>query len=247
MLSQKGWKFPISCSYSSAIILKKNWYDEFYKWQKEKTRNPACLCNAVFIYFFRTQLGNVHAASVAGSESGTGSDNTASTVVDKTNSMVQSGAKQTLRRVEDVGEVFKSLIKNTGATVMDFGKETSKSLEEITLAGGRATLAVGYLCSQLFNGLSATVATGTGYLASGIKNIDDVMGEWPVVGMVTSSINAVTTNLANTVGEMSESGQKSRNKMIENLREHLNQSGGRLPQVSTSDASNTTEVEVSAT
>jgi len=175
-------------------------------------------------------MGNIHMESVPTSESLTGSipSEAVSKAVDKTNSMIKNGTNQSINEMDNVVDAFKSLIKNTGSTVTDFGKETSKSLEEVAQAGGRATLALGYLCSKLFDGLSATVATSSGYLASGVRSINDIIGDWPVVGVVSGSLNAVTTQVANTLGEISTNGRKSRQKMFESLRGQLNQSGGRL-------------------
>jgi len=143
--------------------------------------------------------------------------------------MIDNGQKYAIDGVEGVTEVFKSLIKNTGSTVSDLSNETSQSFKEVAQAGSRATLALGYLCNQLFNGLSATVATSSGYLATGVRTIDDVVGDWPVVGTVTGTLDAVTTQLANTVNEMSVNGRKSREKLFERLREQLNRKSGRLP------------------
>jgi len=151
-----------------------------------------------------------------------------SNVADKTNSMIKDGAKTPINEVKDVGEVFKSLIKNTGSTVSEFTSETNKSLEGIAQAGGRATLALGYLLNQLFDGISATVATGSGYLANSVRNIDDIVGDIPVVGMVTGTLDAVASNWSNAVGEMSDNGRKSRKKMFDSLREQLNRSSSRL-------------------
>jgi len=165
----------------------------------------------------------------AGGTKGTAvQSNTALNVADKTNSMIKAGEKTPINNVENVGEVFKSLIKNTGSTVSDFTSETNKSLEEIAQAGGRATLALGYLLSQLFDGISATVATSSSYLANGVRNIDDMVGDLPVIGMVTGTLDAVTSNVSNAVGEMSANGRKTRKKMFDGLRERLNQSNSRL-------------------
>lgn len=176
-------------------------------------------------------------------------DDTASEMVGNANSMIKEGTKMPINGVENVGEVFKSLIKNTGSTVSDVTSETGKSLKEIAQAGGRATLALGYLCSQLFDGLSATVATSSGYLASGVRNIDDVVGDLPILGTVTGTLDAVMTHVSNAVSEMSTNGRKSRQKMFQGLREQLDRSSGRLPSAenastsSDSDKSDTTTAE----
>ncbi|XP_015377034.1 PREDICTED: uncharacterized protein LOC107171314 [Diuraphis noxia] len=179
------------------------------------------------------QLGNVHTTPVpAGSQSTkppTTPSKTASNVSDKT----------PINNVENVGEIFKSLIKNTRSTVSDFTSETNKSLEEIAQAGGRATLALGYLVSQLFDGISATVATGSGYLANGIRSIDDIVGDLPVVGMVTGTLDAVTSHVSNAVGEMSANGRKTRKSMFDGLREQLNRSSSRLSSTENSSTNST--------
>lgn len=179
-------------------------------------------------------------ASVASTTSG----DTVLNISDQANSMIDNGKKQAIEGVENVGEVFKSLIKNTGSTVTDLRNETEKSLMDIAKAGGRVTLGLGYLCSQLFNALSATVATSSGYLASGVRNIDDVVGDWPIVGLVTGTLDTVTTQVANAVNEMSANGRKSRQKMIEALRERLdgssNLGAGTVSTSSDSVAANTT-------
>uniref|UniRef100_A0A2S2PGB8 Uncharacterized protein n=2 Tax=Schizaphis graminum TaxID=13262 RepID=A0A2S2PGB8_SCHGA len=173
-------------------------------------------------------MGTIRTTPVPQPQSVTGS--TASDkVVGQTNSMIDNGQKYAIEGVENVSEVFKSLVKNTGSTVSDLSNETSQSLKEVAQAGGRATLALGYLCNQLFNGLSATVATSSGYLATGVRTIDDIVGDWPVVGMVTGTLDAVTTQLANTVNEISVNSRKSREKLFERLRERLNRKSGRLP------------------
>ncbi|XP_003245629.1 uncharacterized protein LOC100569335 [Acyrthosiphon pisum] len=173
------------------------------------------------------QMGNIHSIPVPA--------NDASEMVDKTNSMTNDGEKTPINGVEPVGDVFKSLIKNTGSAVSNVSSETGQSLKEIAQAGGRATLALGYLVSQLFDGLSATVATSSGYLASGVRNIDDIVGDLPILGTVTGTLDAVMTHVSNTVGEMSANGRKSRQKMFDGLREHLNRS--RLPSAENSSAS----------
>jgi len=176
-------------------------------------------------------MGNIHTIPVPADSSTP--VNTASEMVGTTNSMT----KTPINGVDNVGEVFKSLIKNTGSTVSDISSETSKSLKELAQAGGRATLALGYLCSQLFDGLSATVATGSGYLASGVRNVDDIIGDFPILGTVTGTLDTVMTHVSNTVGEMSANGRKSRQKMFEGLREHLNRSSGHLPSAENSGTS----------
>ncbi|XP_060858035.1 uncharacterized protein LOC132935484 [Metopolophium dirhodum] len=184
------------------------------------------------------QMGNIHTIPVPqSSQTASTPDNTASETVDKTNSMTNDGTKTPINGVENVGDVFKSLVKNTGSTVSNVSSETGKCLKEIAQAGGRATLALGYLCSQLFDGLSATVATSSGYLASGVRNIDDIVGDLPILGTVTGTLDAVMTHVSNTVGEMSANGRKSRQKMIDGLREHLNRSSGRLPSNESSSTS----------
>ncbi|XP_025190944.1 uncharacterized protein LOC112591362 [Melanaphis sacchari] len=174
------------------------------------------------------QMGTIHATPLPQSDTVTPSD-TNSNPTDQTDSISDNVEKPPINGVENVGDVFKSLIKNTGLTVSDLRDETGQSLKDIAHAGGRATLALGYLCNQLFNGISATVATGSGYLASGVRNIDDVVGDLPVVGLVTGTLDSVSTQLANTIGEISTNGRKSRQKMFESLREKLNRSSGRLP------------------
>lgn len=152
--------------------------------------------------------------------------------------------KEEIKGVENVGDVFKTLIKNTGSTVMNLTSDTEKSLKDLAKAGGRVTLGLGYVCNQLFNFLSATVATSGSYLASGVRNIDDVVGDWPVVGLVTNTLDAVSTQVANTFTEMSANGRKSRQKMIDSLRERLdggsNLGAGTVSADSTSAAVDTT-------
>jgi hypothetical protein len=161
------------------------------------------------VFFPRTQMGTIRTTPVPQPQSATSStaSDTISKVTDQANSMIDNGQKYAIDGVEGVTEVFK----------------------EVAQAGSRATLALGYLCNQLFNGLSATVATSSGYLATGVRTIDDVVGDWPVVGTVTGTLDAVTTQLANTVNEMSVNGRKSREKLFERLREQLNRKSGRLP------------------
>jgi len=167
----------------------------------------------VFVVFFLAQMDTIHTTPVPQSAS-----DTVSNTSDQENSMIE---KQEIKGVENVGEVFKTLIKNTGSTVMNLTSETEKSLKDFAKAGGRVTLGLGYACNQLFNFLSATVATSSGYLASGVRNVDDVVGDWPFVGLVTNTLDTITTQVANTVNEMSANGRKSRQKMIDALRERL--------------------------
>ncbi|XP_026818810.1 uncharacterized protein LOC113557468 [Rhopalosiphum maidis] len=200
------------------------------------------------------QMGIIHTTPVPQPQSVTGStaSDTISKVTNQTNSMIDDEQNYAIDGVEDVTEVFKSLIKNTGSTVSILSNETSESLKEVAQAGGRATLALGYLCNQLFNGLSATVATSGGYLATGVRTIDDVVGDWPIVGTVTGTLDAVTTQLANTFNEMSVNGRKSREKMFERLRKRLNRKSGRLPatgdgDISMSNTSNSAPVNAAGT
>jgi len=184
------------------------------------------------------QMGNIHTTPVPqNTETASTPGNTASEMVDKTNSMINDATKIPINGVENVGDVLKSLVKNTGSTVSNVSSETGKCLKDIAHAGGRATLALGYLCSQLLDGLSATVATSSGYLASGVRNIDDIVGDLPILGTVTGSLDTVMTHVSNTVGEMSANGRKSRQKMIDGLREHLDRSSGRLPSTGSSSTS----------
>lgn len=169
-------------------------------------------------------MDTIHTTPVPQSASVADSTSDDTNILDQTNSLIDNGKKQAIEGVENVGEVFKSLIKNTGSTVTDLKNETEKSLKDIAKASGRVTLGLGYLCSQLFNALSATVATSSGYLANGVRNIDDAVGEWPVVGFVTGTLDAVTTQVANAVNEMSANGRKSRQKMIDALRKRLDES-----------------------
>lgn len=135
------------------------------------------------------------------------------------------------------------LLKNAGATVMEFGSQSSQSAEEAIKAGGRATLAIGSLLTQLFNGLSLTVATGANYLSSGISSVDGYLESLPVVGVITSGLSKVTAGLSGTINEMSESGRSSRNKMIKGLLDQMNQGGGPTADSTgiSSDVSTTTE------
>jgi len=188
-------------------------------------------------------MGNIHTTPVPADDPATPS-NTASNALDKTNSMVTEGAKTAIKGVENVGDIFKSLVKNTGSAVSELGSEANKSLLEFAQGGGRGTLALGYLFSQLFDGLSATVATGSGYLASGVRNIDDIVGDWPVVGIVTGALDAVTTHVSNAVSEMSANGRNSRQKMFEGLRGQLNRSGGRQPSAENSGTSDANSAAV---
>lgn len=198
----------------------------------------------VFVVYFLAQMDTIHTTPMPQSADSTSSD-TVSNLSDKANSMIDNVKKPAIEGVENVGEVFKSLIKNTGSTVTDLRNETKKSLKDIAKAGGRVTLGLGYLCNQLFNVLSATVATSSGYLASGIRNIDDVIGNWPVVGLVTGTLDTVTTQVANTVNEMSANGRKSRQKMIDALREQLDGSSNQ-GESTVSTSSNSVAVDTTA-
>lgn len=123
------------------------------------------------------------------------------------------------------GDGLTSLLTNTGDTIKDFGSETGKSVEEVLRAGSRATLAFGNLCTQLLNGLSLTLATGSGYLAMGLINVDGYLGKVPILGVVSSGISKLADGLATHVNEISESGRGSRKKLFKNLREQLNEKG----------------------
>lgn len=135
--------------------------------------------------------------------------------------------------VKNTGDGLTSLLSNTGEIIKDLGSETSKSVEEVLKAGGRATLAFGNLCTQLLNGLSFTLAMGSGYLASGLNNVHGYLGRVPILGVVSSGISKFVDGLSTYVNETSESGRGSRRKMINNFREQLNGSGGNVDQSST--------------
>lgn len=107
---------------------------------------------------------------------------------------------------------------------MDFGTQTSKSVELALKAGGGVTLAIGKLCTQLFNGLSAAVGLTTGYLAAGTGTVNDYLNGLPVVGVVTGGLNNVATGVSTTYNEVSTNGRQSRNKMFQTFEDQLNQS-----------------------
>lgn len=134
------------------------------------------------------------------------------------------------------GAAATSMLQNVGSTVMDLGSETGKSVEEVLRAGGRATLAIGNLCSQLFNGLSYTVATGSDYLASGLNSVDGYLGNVPVVGVVSSGLSKFVTGLSSYVGDISKNQQQGLEKMFNELFEQLNKSGGYLSSTGESTA-----------
>ncbi|KAE9525214.1 hypothetical protein AGLY_014399, partial [Aphis glycines] len=186
---------------------------------------------------FLFQMDTIHTTPVPQSASGTVLNTS-----DQANSMIE---KEEIKGVENVGDVFKTLVKNTGSTVMNLTSETEKSLKDLAKVGGRVTLGLGYVCSQLFNFLSATVATSGSYLASGVRNIDDVVGDWPVVGLVTNTLDTVSTQVANTFTEMSANGRKSRQKMIDTLRERLD-GGSNLGAGTVSADSNSAAVDTTA-
>lgn len=117
-------------------------------------------------------------------------------------------------------------LSDTSATVVDFSKEATKSVEEGIKAGGRATLALGTLASQIVNGLSATMATGSGYVANTFNGIDSVVGNWPILGVVSRGSSNFITGLSDTFNEISAKARSSRQKMFATLREQLNNSAG---------------------
>lgn len=126
---------------------------------------------------------------------------------------------------QSYGDSVTSMLKNTGTTVMEFGSESSKSVEEAIKAGGRATLAIGSLCTQLLNGMSMTVASGMDYAASGLNGVHGYLGNLPVLGVLTGGLNKLGTSLSGTVNEMSQSGRESRRKLVKTLLGQLNGSG----------------------
>lgn len=180
--------------------------------------------NYCFLFFFlRTQVGGRQVTSDERKLSVRAApEGDVSGVADGVSSAVQGVSDS----VNGATQSYTDLLKNAGTTVMEFGSQSSQSAEEAIKAGGRATLAVGSLLTQLFNGLSLTVATGANYLSSGINSVDGYLGNLPIVGVITSGLSKVTAGLSDTVNEMSESGRGSRNKMVKNLLDQLNQGGG---------------------
>lgn len=119
-----------------------------------------------------------------------------------------------------------SVITDTGTSVLDTAKETSKSVEEVMKAGGRTTLAIGSLVSQLLNGVSATVATGTEYLASGVSGVDSYTNGWPIVGTLTGGLSKFVSGFSSAFSDISANARGTRQKMFVKLREQLDQSNG---------------------
>lgn len=126
---------------------------------------------------------------------------------------------------QSYGDGVTSLLRNAGTTVMEFGSESSKSVEEAIKAGGRATLAIGSLCTQLYNGLSSTVASGMDYAAGGLNGVHGYLGSLPVLGVLTGGLSQVTSGLSGTINDMSASGREARSKMVQTLLDQLNRRG----------------------
>lgn len=118
------------------------------------------------------------------------------------------------------------VLQNVGSTVMDFGSEVTKSVEEIMKAGSRPNLAVLDLLGTLFNAVSLSVAKGSEYLASGTNMVDGMLNGVPVMGVITGGVNNIATGLSSAVNEISATGRQSRKKFFDQLREKLNNSNG---------------------
>lgn len=156
-------------------------------------------------------------------------------------------SESTTGAATSVSDNVTSLMQNVGSTVTDLGSEASKSVEEVFRAGGRATLAIGNLCTQLFNGLSFGVATGSGYLASGLNSVDGYLGNVPILGVVSSGLSKFVTGASSTVNDISENGRQSREKMFKDLREQLNQSGGYQSSTSADSSASAATAETATT
>lgn len=161
------------------------------------------------------------------------SGSVAETATDNVATAVKGVTDGVANVTQNTGNNISSLIKNAGSTITEFGTETGKSVEEAIRASGRVTLAIGNLCTQLFNGLSFTVATGTGYLANGFNGVDSYVGRVPVLGVVSSGLSKLVTGVSGTFSDISQHGRESRDKMFKELREQLNQSGGYVNQSAT--------------
>lgn len=129
-----------------------------------------------------------------------------------------------INTVNNAGDAISNFFMQTGSTAVDFSSQATKSVEEILKAGGRVTLAVGKLCSDLFGGISATLATTSGLLASGVSGIDSFMNSVPVLGVVTGGLNNVVTGLSTTVNELTANGRQTRKMLFQGLRQYLDMS-----------------------
>lgn len=129
-----------------------------------------------------------------------------------------------------------TVFTDTGSAVLDTAKETSKSVEEVIKAGGRTTLAIGSLVSQLLNGVSATVATGTEYLASGVNGVDSYMNGLPIVGTLTGGLSKFVSGFSSAFSDISANARGTRQKMFVKLREQLNQSSSGATATATADS-----------
>jgi len=112
----------------------------------------------------------------------------------------------------------------TGTMLRDFGSESSQTVEEVLKATGRAALAIGNLGTQLFDGISGTAAVGTEYLATGTNQIHSYMGNLPILGVLTGGLSNFITDFSSKAMDLSTFGRERRQKMMNNLREKLNNS-----------------------
>lgn len=129
-----------------------------------------------------------------------------------------------------------TVLTDTGSSVIDTAKETTKSVEEVMKAGGRTTLAFGSMLSQLLNGMSATVATGTEYLASGVNSVDSYVNGWPVVGTLSGGVSKFVSGFSTAFSDISANGRQNRQKMFAKLREQLDQSASGGAAAATADS-----------
>lgn len=148
----------------------------------------------------------------------------AGAAADTVSSSAKDAARAAGNAVGTAGDQLTSLVKGAASTVMDFGTEATRTVEEVIKAGGRASLAVGDLCTQLFDGVLSTAAAGSGYVASGSNVVHDYLGRVPVVRVVTGGLSNFMDSFSNTIGEVSANGRQSRRKMFDQLRGLLNNS-----------------------
>lgn len=169
----------------------------------------------------------------------------ASSVLGGLKSSGQNAASAVNGAVSDTTENLSTLITNIGSTAMDFGNQTIKTVEEMAKASSRITLALFNLFNRVFNGVSATVATSTGYVSSGVGNVNGYLGSVPVVNMFSSGLNKVTSGLSKTINQMSSNGRLSRNEFFDGLRNSLDGNTDTTSSTSSSTSSTTSNTAAS--
>lgn len=164
-----------------------------------------------------------HALAVRDTSAGA-SANTATAAADTVSSSVKDASNAAGNAIGSTSDQLTSLVKGATTMVTDFGTEATRTVEDVMKAGGRATLAVGDLCTQLFDGVLSTAAAGSGYVASGSNAVHGYVGSLPVVRVITGGLSNFMDSFSNTFSEVSSNGRQSRRKMFDELRNKLNKS-----------------------